>query len=98
MLKVCGTTLYPQAIFSCLEGIKEISEYYLIATSKDRLSDNIEIYAAVTNRSCSAGIIENKLQSRLRVKLKVLITDEELVREQVYSPKLRKPVRFIDRR
>lgn len=98
MMKVCGTTLYPQAIFSCLEEIEEISEYYLVASSNDRLSDNIEIYAAVMDPSCTARVIENKLHARLRVKPKVFITDEELVREQVYSPKLRKPVRFVDRR
>ena len=98
MMKVCGTTLYPQAIFSCLEEIKGISEYYVVANSNDRLSDNIEIYAAVTDHSCTAEVIENKLNVRLRVKPKVFITEEGLVREQVYSPKLRKPVRFIDRR
>lgn len=98
MMKICGTTLYPQAIFSCLEEIKEISEYYLVASSNDRLSDNIEIYAAVMDPSCTARVIENKLHARLRVKPKVFITDEELVREQVYNPKLRKPVRFVDRR
>lgn len=98
MMKVCGTTLYPQAIFSCLEEIKGVSEYYLVATSNHRLSDNIEVYAAVTERFCTAGLIENKLNARLRVKPKVFICDEELIREQVYSPKSRKPVRFFDRR
>ncbi len=98
MMKVCGTTLYPQAIFSCLEEIKGISEYYLVATSNHRLSDNIEVYAAVTERSCTTGLIENKLNARLRVKPKVFICDEELIREQVYSSRSRKPVRFFDRR
>jgi phenylacetate-CoA ligase len=98
MMKVSGTTLYPQSVFSCLEEIKAISEYYLVATGSDRLSDNLEVYVAVTEPSCTAEVIENKLNARLRVKLKVFITDEELVREQVYSPKSRKPIRFIDRR
>jgi phenylacetate-CoA ligase len=98
MMKVCGTTLYPQAIFSCLEEIKGINEYYVVATSNDRLSDSIEVYAAVIDRSCTARVIESKLNARLRVKPKVFITDEELVRERVYSPRSRKPVRFFDRR
>ena len=98
MMKVSGTTLYPQAVFSCLEEIGKISEYYIIATSKDRLSDNVEVYAAVNDPSCTAGVIENKLNARLRVRLKVFITDEQLIKEQVYNSKFRKPIRFIDRR
>ena len=65
---------------------------------KDALADNIEIYAAVKNESCTKKQIQEKLQARLRVTPKVLICDEELVKEQVYTSGSRKPVRFIDRR
>jgi phenylacetate-CoA ligase len=98
MMKVSGTTLYPQAIYSCLDEIGGISEYYISVTSDDALSDNIEVYAAVRDAGCSEEVIQEKLQARLRVRPKVFITEEDLVREQVYSPKSRKPVRFIDRR
>jgi len=98
MMKVCGTTLYPQAVFNCLEEIDGIIEYYLVVKSNDRLSDNIEVYVAVKNPSCTAEAIKSKLHARLRVKLEVFITKEELIREQVYGPRSRKPVRFFDRR
>ena len=98
MMKVKGTTFYPQAIYSCLEEIKEISEYYINVTSAGKLSDNIEIYLSVTHPACTQAQIQEKLQARLRVTPKVFICDEELIKEQVYASNSRKPVRFIDRR
>ena len=98
MMKVRGTTFYPQSIYSSLEEIKEISEYYISVTSEGQLCDNIEIYVSVTDPACTQTQIQEKLQARLRLKPKVFICDEELIKEQVYTPGSRKPVRFIDRR
>ncbi len=98
MMKVCGTTLYPQAIYSCLEEIAAISEYYITVTSEEELSDNIEIYVAVNNPSCTEKEIQERIQAHLRLRPKIFIIEEELVKEQVYSQNSRKPVRFIDRR
>jgi phenylacetate-CoA ligase len=98
MMKVQGTTFYPQAIYSCLEEIKEISEYYINVTNAGALCDSIEVYVAVTDPVCTQTQIQEKLQARLRVKPKVFICAEELIKEQVYTCGSRKPVRFIDRR
>lgn len=98
MMKVAGTTFYPQAVFSCLEQLKEISEYYICVSSSDRLSDKLEIYAAVDNPSCTTALIQEKLQAHLRVKPSVFICKEEVIRQKVYTPGSRKPVRFIDQR
>jgi len=98
MMKVRGTTVYPQSIYSALEEINGIDDYYLIVSSETDLSDNITIYVTVNENSCNCEIIQNKLQAKLRVKPKVIITDKEKLAQQVYTPKSRKPVRFIDRR
>ncbi|MCK4485581.1 MAG: phenylacetate--CoA ligase family protein, partial [Desulfobacterales bacterium] len=98
MMKIRGTTLYPQAVYSVLEEMSAISEYYITVTSKTELSDSMTIYAAVNDMSCTADIIQDRLQARLRVKPAVVITDEETVKQQVYTPESRKPVHFIDRR
>ena len=98
MMKVQGTTFYPQAIYSCLEQISGINEYYISVSSAAALSDNIEIYVSVTDPACTQNMIQEKLQARLRVTPKVFICAEELVKEQVYTSGSRKPVRFIDRR
>ena len=98
MMKVQGTTFYPQAIYTCLEQIPSISEYYIRVSSAGELSDNLEIFVALNNPICTSADIQEKLQARLRVKPKVFICQEELIKEQVYAAGSRKPVRFIDRR
>ncbi|PIQ88047.1 MAG: CoF synthetase, partial [Candidatus Omnitrophica bacterium CG11_big_fil_rev_8_21_14_0_20_43_6] len=98
MMKVQGTTFYPQAIYTCLEQIEGVSEYYVSVSSAGALSDNLEIYAAVNNPQCTKTDIQEKLQARLRVRPEVFICEEELIKGKVYTPGSRKPVRFIDRR
>jgi phenylacetate-CoA ligase len=98
MMKIRGTTLYPQAVYSVLEELNAVSEYYIMVTSESDLSDSMTVYAAVNDMSCTADTIQDRLQARLRVKPAVVITDEETIKQQVYTPKLRKPVHFIDRR
>jgi len=98
MMKIRGTTLYPQAVYSVLEELNAVSEYYIMVTSESDLSDSMTVYAAVNDMSCTADTIQDRLQARLRVKPAVVITDEETIKQQVYTPKSRKPVHFIDRR
>ena len=98
MMKIRGTTLYPQAVYSVLEELNAVSEYYIMVTSESDLSDSMTVYAAVNDMSCTADTIQDRLQARLRVKPAVVIKDEETIKQQVYTPKLRKPVHFIDRR
>lgn len=97
MMKIRGTTLYPQAVYSALED-SGLSEYYIIVTSESDLSDNLEVHTAVSDKSLTVEIIEKKLQACLRVRLKVVIESEEDIRRQVYDSKFRKPIRFIDKR
>jgi phenylacetate-CoA ligase len=98
MMKIRGTTLYPQSVYSALDEIKAIQEYYLVITRKSDLSDNITIHVAVNETSCTAEIIQDQLQARLRVKPSVVIESIEAVKQQVYSPTSRKPIRFTDKR
>jgi phenylacetate-CoA ligase len=98
MMKVRGTTIYPQMVYSAIEEIKEVKEYYISVTSEGELSDCVEVHLALDNPDCNVEDIRNKLQARLRVRPRVLVSDEALIREQVYTPKSRKPIRFIDRR
>lgn len=98
MIKYRGTTLYPQAIYSVLSEIPGISEYYITLASDYDLSDQVKICVSVSDSSCSAESVADKLQARLRVRPEVVIASEEQVREQVYSGNSRKLVRLIDRR
>jgi phenylacetate-CoA ligase len=98
MLKVKGTTLYPQAIFTVLEEIEEIQEYFVIATTKSGLSDHVSVHIAVSDPTLTTEIVQNKLQARVRVKPSVVVDDISTVRQRVFNPNSRKPVRFFDNR
>jgi phenylacetate-CoA ligase len=98
MMKIRGTTLYPQAVYSALEEMDAVNDYYVVVTSRSHLSDHVTIHAAVNDLACTADVIQERLQGRLRVRPEVVITDEEAVRQQIFTPESRKPVRLIDRR
>jgi len=47
MIKYRGTTLYPQAVYSVLDGIPEVTEYYVTVSSDFELSDALKVYVSV---------------------------------------------------
>jgi phenylacetate-CoA ligase len=98
MMKIRGTTLYPQAVYSALDEMDGVDDYYMVVTSRGDLSDEMTIYAAVNDKRSTADAIQKELQARLRVRPEVVIAGEEAVRQIVSSPESRKFVRLIDRR
>ena len=98
MMKVRGTTIYPQALYSALDEIAEVSEYYIVVDSEDELSDDVTVCVSLVDADVKPELIQDKLQARIRVKPHVVVESEEKVRNCVYSPKSRKPIHFIDKR
>ena len=98
MLKTKGTTVYPLSILSALSGIPGLTEYYVVATSVDRLSDHVTVHAAISGDACSAEHIAERLQSRLRVKTSVVIEPEAAIARMVFGSGSRKAIRFVDNR
>ncbi|MFH0880407.1 MAG: AMP-binding protein, partial [Lentisphaerota bacterium] len=97
MIKMRGTTLYPQAVFAALDEIPEIGEYYLEITASDGLSDNLILHLCA-GMPHPVDWLREQLQARLRVAPFIVIDPEEKVRQHIYTPESRKPVRVIDRR
>lgn len=98
MIKYRGTTLYPQAVYSVLDEIPEVSDYHVTVSSDFDLSDAMKVCVSVKNNSCSAERIIDKLQAHLRVRPDVEIKSEEEIKAQLFSGNSRKAIRFIDRR
>jgi phenylacetate-CoA ligase len=98
MIKLRGTTLYPNAISAVLDSFPGISDYYITASTDYNLSDVVKIFVAVANSSCSAEMIMDKLRAHLRVRPEVIITSEEQIRNQLYSGNPRKINRLVDER
>jgi phenylacetate-CoA ligase len=97
MLKVKGTTVYPQAVFAVLSELDFVSDYYVSVSSQDDLSDHLTVHVSVTQDG-AAQTIQEKLQARLRIKPEVSVEEERDLREKIYLPEFRKPMRFRDLR
>ena len=98
MMKVKGTTIYPESIYAVLDTIPGVSEYFVTASSDYDLSDQVKVYVAVDDRSCSESMILDRLQASLRVRPEVIITSEETVNRWRSAGNSRKMIRFIDER
>lgn len=98
MIKLAGTTLYPQAVFTALDEMPGVVEYYIEVASDYALSDQVEVHVAVAQGGAGIKEIESGLQARLRVRPRVFVDPEAEVRARVYDPASRKPVRFFDMR
>lgn len=95
-LKVQGTTLFPNAIHQVLHEYDAISEYYISASRRDVLADEVCVHVSLRpGAELTAEELERGLQARLRVKPKVRLEAEDRVRQVVFNPKYRKPMRFV---
>jgi phenylacetate-CoA ligase len=98
LIKLRGTSFYPSAIYSALDSIPEISIYYIVTTNDYDLSDKVCIHVAVKDPSCSASLIGERLQARLRVLPEVIIESEGEIMNQLTAGNSRKLNRFVDKR
>jgi len=94
MLKVKGTKLYPNSIFSILDPMHEIIIYQLIA-EKNHLSDTLTLNLALHNPSdCIIENISQTLRAKLRVKINIKLMNEKILRNSVFPNSSRKPIKF----
>jgi phenylacetate-CoA ligase len=98
MMKIRGTSLYPQDVFAALDEIADIGDYYLEITHDGEMSDELTIHLGERPGQPDPELIRERLQACLRVTPRIVIDPEEKVRQHLYSPESRKPVRVFDRR
>jgi len=98
MMKIKGTTIYPESIYAVLDNIPGVSEYFITASSDYDLSDKVKVFVAVSDTACTEKLILDRLQAMLRVTPEVAITTEETVMRWRSAGNSRKIVRFIDDR
>ncbi|MDD5599162.1 MAG: AMP-binding protein [Victivallaceae bacterium] len=97
MLKVKGSTIFPQAVFSELASINHVEEYYIEVRGR-HLIDEVEVFVALSTPGTSLKHIAERLYAATRVSLKVSEVDQKTAFETIFSQNSRKPTRFIDLR
>lgn len=98
MMKVRGTSLYPQAVFAALDEIQGLGDFYLEIIDSSELSDELILHISDREGTPTVGLIRDQLQSKLRVTPSIVVDPADKVRQHVHSPESRKPIRIIDRR
>lgn len=98
LLKIQGTSVYPQAVFNALDELAGVGDYYLELRTKAGLSDELVVHLAETARLPPRETIAEHLQAWLRVTPVIAVDPEDSIRHHLYSPESRKPIRVIDRR
>ena len=95
MLKVRGTTLFPNAFFHTLDAMPDVAEYFM-EVGGTALSDEIKIFVAGKGGTTpDVRDVAERLYSRTRIRVPVIAVGEEEARKRVFGVS-RKPVRFFD--
>ena len=98
MMKIRGTSIYPQGVQAVLDELPQVKEYYLKVQNNESFSEHLTIYVALEGDQSQTNDILQVLQARLRVKPDLVVEPIEEIKKIVYNPESRKPIRFIDER
>ena len=99
MLKIRGTTVYPNAIFSVLQGIDEVKNYYLEVYGDYELSETVRVVVGTDDVAALSGeAVAEKIRGYIRVKPEVVVEDASNVAGKIIQEGKRKPVTFFDYR
>ncbi|MCG8530052.1 MAG: AMP-binding protein [Desulfovibrionales bacterium] len=99
MLKYKGTTLFPNALLSALEGDPRFHGGYVEARTNPDGTDRVILHAASAQRDSKMDWIHDILQAKIRVVPEIRILTPEAADAKVYQfHKKRKRITFFDHR
>ena len=99
MLKLKGTTVYPQCIYETLNGMDSIQNYVLEVSTSEQETDDLLIYIGVNDFSeFNYRFVKESLKSKLRVTPNITFRTSAEIHTMQFSENLRKPIIFIDKR
>lgn len=98
-MKIRGTTVYPNAIFSVLQDIPEIKNYYLEVYGEYELSEAVRVIVGMDDTAClPADRIAEKIRRFIRVKPEVTVDTAANVATMIIQEGKRKTSVFFDYR
>ena len=98
-MKIRGTMVYPGAIFSVLQDIPEVKNYYLEVYGEHELSETVQVVVGVEDVNCiSVESIQDKIRAYIRVKPQVVIKSAADVTARTNQEGKRKATTFFDYR
>jgi phenylacetate-CoA ligase len=98
-MKIRGTTVYPGGIFSVLQQIPAIKNYYLEVSGDYELSENVRVVVGVEDvKAVAAEDVAEKIRQNIRIKPQVVIAAAAEVEKKTIQEGKRKAVTFFDNR
>jgi phenylacetate-CoA ligase len=98
-MKIRGTTVYPNAIFSVLQSVPEIKNYYLEVYGEYELSETVRIIVGMDDVAClPADLIAEKIRRFIRVKPEVVVDTSTNVATKIIREEKRKAITFFNYR
>lgn len=100
MLKVKGTTLFPNAVSQVLESSEWVSNFVILADHNQLGGDELNIRLSLHSGAAPAALkqVSDKLEAVLRLKPALQLATFEEIEQMRWKEGGRKPVKFIDRR
>ena len=97
MVKLKGTSLYPNAIIDELNAIPEVANFVVELHSNELGLDEVVVKALLRGENAEAKVLE-KLSGKLRVKPRLILASNEEINLLKFDENERKPKILIDRR
>jgi phenylacetate-CoA ligase len=99
MLKYKGKTIFPNTILSVMEGKDFFYGGYVEAHRNHDYSDNVTLYAALSDESVSIDRLKSEIESRLDVAPNIVVVSKEEIDKRLYNAEdRRKRTTFFDLR
>lgn len=97
MVKLKGTSLYPNAIIDVLHTIPEVANFVVELHSDELGLDEVVVKALLRGENAETKVLE-KLSGKLRVKPRLILASNEEINQLKFNENERKPKILIDRR
>lgn len=99
MIKLKGTTLFPNIIAEALNELESVKEYVIHIFSNELLQDEIKILLSLNQeKDTDAAMIKEYLRSKLKIAPIIEVCNDDTIRTIQFPPESRKQIRIIDHR
>lgn len=97
MIKLKGTSLYPNAIIDELNAMKQVVNFVIELRSDELGLDEVVIKALLQGENAQTNVLEH-LSGKLRVKPRLILATNEEINRIKFDENERKPRILIDQR
>lgn len=98
MLKLKGTTVYPQALFNVLQGTAPVKDFVAEATRTDLGQDDLKIFVSSDQEAEAKLLLEERFKANLRILPDITFVNQDVIEKIQTQSGSRKVQKFVDNR